>query len=234
MALSDSAQTLGWVAPTLASVSLFLHIGGGALGLASGYTAVAVRKGETLHRIAGTVFVAAMLTMVGFALGLAISRGQTVNTFAGLFTLYMVLTAWLTVKRPEGVIGRIEPLLAALAAPMAIAGLLIGFQGGLDTVGVPNLAAGLFGALTALGFLCDLKVIRQGGVAGAARLSRHLWRMCAALLVATVSFFLGQMDEIPRALRGPHLWVLALAPLALLIFWMVRVRLGRKPGPIDA
>jgi hypothetical protein len=58
--------------------------------------------------------------------------------------------------------------------------------------------------------------------------------MCAAPFVATGSFFLGQMDEIPQAFRGPHLWVLALAPLAALAFWMARTRRRRRPATAPA
>lgn len=60
-----------------------------------------------------------------------------------------------------------------------------------------------------------------------ARLARHLWRMCLALFIAAGSFFVGQADEIPQALRGPHLMVPPLAALALMAFWLVRVRQAR-------
>ena len=63
-----------------------------------------------------------------------------------------------------------------------------------------------------------------GDVAGRARLARHLWRMCLALFVAAGSFFFGQADEIPQALRGPHLMIPPFAALGALAFWMVRVR----------
>ena len=42
------------------------------------------------------------------------------------------------------------------------------------------------------------------------------------------------MDEIPQALRGPHLFVLAFAPLAALLFWMIRVRLTRAFKSVPA
>ncbi|HYE47399.1 MAG TPA: hypothetical protein VEA44_16665 [Caulobacter sp.] len=234
MALSETAQTLAFVAPTLASVSLAVHIAGGSLGIVSGYTAVAVRKGAAVHRIAGTVFVAAMLTMAGFATGIALSKGQSVNTFAGLSTLYLVVTAWLTVKRPQAAVGRLEPVLAVAAAVIAALALAEGARGGNDSVGVPRLAAAIFGVVVALGLACDLKVLRQRGVAGPGRISRHLWRMCTAMFVATGSFFFGQADVIPAGLRGPHLAVLGLAPLVLLLFWLIRVRIGRPRLPAQA
>jgi hypothetical protein len=49
--------------------------------------------------------------------------------------------------------------------------------------------------------------------------------MCFALFIATGSFFLGQQDVMPKAVRGsPILFVLAFAPFAVMLFWLVRVR----------
>ncbi len=61
---------------------------------------------------------------------------------------------------------------------------------------------------------------------GAPRLVRHLWRMCFALFIAVTSLFLGQPQVFPEALRTSG--ALALPPalvLALLLWWLVRIRL---------
>ncbi|MDB5452392.1 MAG: hypothetical protein JWO33_970, partial [Caulobacteraceae bacterium] len=47
---------------------------------------------------------------------------------------------------------------------------------------------------------------------------------------ATGSLFLGQQQVFPEPLRGsPILMVAALAPLAAMVFWLLRVRLARGP-----
>jgi hypothetical protein len=52
--------------------------------------------------------------------------------------------------------------------------------------------------------------------------------MCFAFFVATGSFFMGQQDVLPQVVRGsPVLFVLALAPIALMLFWLARVRFSR-------
>jgi hypothetical protein len=62
------------------------------------------------------------------------------------------------------------------------------------------------------------------GHQGRARLITHLWRMCLAMFIATGSFFLGQAKVFPKPLRiFPLLAIPALLPLALLLFWLVRV-----------
>ena len=48
---------------TTADIVLVLHIGGGSLGIVSGFAALAFRKGSSAHRAAGNIFFVAMLTM---------------------------------------------------------------------------------------------------------------------------------------------------------------------------
>jgi len=56
--------------------------------------------------------------------------------------------------------------------------------------------------------------------------------MSAALFVATGSFFMGQQKFLPEPIRGTFIPMLPVfAVLALLIFWMFRVRLSRAFRP---
>ncbi|RXH58236.1 hypothetical protein GRAN_1546 [Granulicella sibirica] len=49
------------------------------------------------------------------------------------------------------------------------------------------------------------------------------------LFIATGSFFLGQPQVFPPALRGSiYLIVPAVLPLPLLVFWLIRVRFGNS------
>lgn len=73
--------------------------------------------------------------------------------------------------------------------------------------------------------MLDLNAILRKKLTAAQRVSRHLWRMCFAFFIATGSFSLGQQDVMPRAVRGsPILFVLAFAPLAVMLFWLMRLR----------
>ena len=223
-----------------ADTALVLHIGGAGLGMVSGAVAMLARKGGRLHRAAGNIFFVAMLAMSGVGAIVAPMFPDRISGTMGLFTFYLTLTAWAAVKRPPGRIGRFESgaMLLGVAAVAAFLSLAwIGSQtprGELD--GEPAALGFLFGGLAALAVACDLSVIRRGGVAGAARTARHLWRMSLALFIAWGSFA-GQPRAQPEALRGsPWLFLPALAVLALLAFWMIRVRLvpalrrtGRSP-----
>ena len=208
---------------------LFVHIAAGTVAIAAGYAALALRKGGARHKLAGDAFVASMLAMAVFAAVLGLARGQSGNAVAGAFTCYLVLSGWGAMRRPAGAVGRLETagfLFAAGLAAASVLGALQAASGSNSDVPVP--ARFIFAGVAALAAALDLKVIRRGGIAGFERLRRHLWRMCAAMFIATGSFFLGQADEFPEAVRGPHLWVLALAPLVALVFWMVRSRARRR------
>ena len=69
-------------------------------------------------------------------------------------------------------------------------------------------------------------MVLAGGISGAPRIARHLWRMCRGLTLATGSFF---TNALPRLLPGLNdaplaMFLPQLAPLSLLIFCMIRVR----------
>ena len=52
--------------------------------------------------------------------------------------------------------------------------------------------------------------------------------MGLALFIATMSFFLGQSDEIPKSLRHPALLATPiLAVLVTMLYWLWRVRIRR-------
>ena len=64
---------------------------------------------------------------------------------------------------------------------------------------------------------------------GPPRLVSHVRCMCGAFFIATGSFFLGQADEIPSALRvQPVLTLLALMPLIVMAYWLRRLK--RRPA----
>ena len=89
----------------------------------------------------------------------------------------------------------------------------------------------VFGAVCLLAGLLDLNVVLRRRMTPTQRLSRHLWRMCVAFFIATGSFFLGQQDALPAAVRGsPWLFVPAFAPFGLMLFWLVRLRFAKMVG----
>jgi hypothetical protein len=48
----------------------------------------------------------------------------------------------------------------------------------------------------------DVRMLVRGGVFGAKRIARHLWRMCFGLFIAAGSFFLGPSNRPLRLLSA--------------------------------
>jgi uncharacterized membrane protein len=221
----------GWM-HALAGAALYAHIGGGLVGLMSGAAALVFRKGARLHRIAGVVFVVSMAVMAGVAAPVAVLMGDRVNVLAALFTLYLLATAWMTARRSAEGVGVFEHSAFVAALGLAVVTWTFAIMAMLSPTGTldgaPPMAFVIFGVATPLAAGADLNMILRRGVTGARRIARHLWRMCFGLFIASGSLFLGQMQVIPEPLRQTWiLFPLAFAPLAALVFWLVRVRLGK-------
>ena len=207
-----------------------IHIVAGMVALVTGAAAFAVRKGGDIHVSAGTAFCVAMFVLGVTASILSPLKSPPESPIGGIMVCYFVATGWMAARRRDGIPGRFEKI--AGASMLVIAALIIGrgFEVALAPPGTYSTPPGPV-ALFLLGTIClfaglgDWRFIRRGSLNRTQRLSRHLWRMCFAFFIATGSFFLGQMDVLPQALRSlPLLLVLAFAPFALMLFWLVRVR----------
>jgi len=222
---------------------LIAHICAGTLGLVSGAAALAFRKGSPRHILAGQVFVGSMLTMAAGAVYLAIVKHQQNNLGGGIFTFYLILTAWLTARRREGETSRLD--WALLLIPLALG--IFAWTSGVKALrshqdlpgGVPVGMHLFMASIMVLAAVGDTRMLMRGGIAGTQRIVRHLWRMCFGLFIAAGSFFLGPSNRplrlfstlrlsqyLPSALFSTNLYlILTILPLAFLIFWLVRVRL---------
>ena len=68
------------------------------LGIGSGYLALLVLKGGSLHRGSGMVFVFSMITLGVLASGIAAYERNWGSLFGGMFTAYFVFTGMTTVR----------------------------------------------------------------------------------------------------------------------------------------
>ena len=209
---------------------VLFHILAGMIGLTAGAAAMVLRKGSRRHGVAGTVFAVSMLSMSGSAAYMAFidPAGDAINVLMGVLTFYLVTTAWLTARRRRAQTSLAD--WAALLVVVAVAAGLVNF--GVEAANSQSgtkdgAAAGIyfaFAAVASLAAILDLRMIWRGGVAGAQRLTRHLWRMCAALFIGVTSLFLGQPQVFPVLVRNSGVLVVpSLLVLLALGFWLVRV-----------
>ncbi len=211
---------------------MLVHILGGSIALMAGAGALIVRKGSRWHARIGTAFFASMLVMTLTGAVIATLKPDRGTAMIGILTCYLVITAWTAARQRDG-----KPVWADRAALFHGLGvtamlLLYGVMGMNDPDGrldsLPWQVHFVFGSIGVLAVALDLSFLTRGQLTGAQRIGRHLWRMCVVLLIAASSFFRGQQDEFPDAIRGWAIWNLPpLAVLAALIFWGFRVRFSK-------
>jgi len=212
-------------------ITYFVHILAGTLGIVSGFVALYATKGARLHRRIGMVFVGAMLTTSFFGVMIAAVRGvaPAVNVPAALLTAYLVITALLTVRPPLAGSRWLAPGLMLLALGVGLASLTFAveaFAAGGKRNGMPAFPFVMFATVGLLASAGDLRVMRTGALRGAPRLARHLWRMCFALFIAALSFFIGQSKVFPEPIRiVPLLALPVLVVLVTMFYWLWRVRI---------
>lgn len=207
---------------------VMVHAAAGFAGLLSGAAALVARKGSRPHRLAGNIFVAAMIFTGVSAVYLGLTRDQTGNAVGGVLVVYMLATAWVAAKRRDNESGLFEIAAFALAATGAVAtffATVTALQDGTALLGgIPGfIMAGVI-ALTAA---MDLSVILRRGIAGKQRIARHLWRMHLGFFAAAGSFFPGQLQFFPEAVQDVKpvilLFIPAFSILVLMLYWLARV-----------
>ncbi len=214
------------------SMLLPIHIAAGGLALVLGAIALLVKKGGTIHRRSGMLFVYAMLVM-------GISASILGNWGAGLISAYFVGTALTTVRPVSPWTRRIDAAALMLVVGLALATIVGGVKafnsphlspGGVPfrTIGVMSFFLAVVMILAAAG---DVRILRSGMPRGGPRLARHLWRMCFALFIAAGSFF-SIRERVAKILpepftSGPMRALPILLIFGAMFYWLWRVRRRR-------
>jgi uncharacterized membrane protein len=209
---------------------LIVHICAGATSLVAGALALLAAKGSRLHRRSGLVFAIAMLVMTSTGAFIAAQMPERGSMLAGIVTFYLVATSLLTVKRP---VQSSRPAIAGfmlLAFVAGVSALYLGSvaleapNGRVDHLPAPPFF--MFGTIALLGAALDARLLVAGRIEGKHRIARHLWRMTLAMLVATMSFFLGQPDLLPAPLwlRAIPVWLV----LGTLVWQLIKTLRRRR------
>ncbi len=157
------------------------------------------------------------------------------NVMGGVLTFYLVATGWMTAKRRERKVGIFDR--SALLGVLAIGAAAVtwGFQAATSLTGLkdgyPPGMYFIFGAIALLFAASDVRMLVRGGVSGAQRIARHLWRMSLALLFALVSFYPSRAHLFPKWFNDTTLlYVPHVLLIGAIFFWLVRVS-ARKRAP---
>ena len=211
-------------------VLLAVHSTAGILALLGGAASMANPKGSARHKGWGNLFFISMMTLTATGVYMAfVIRPVMGNVMGSALPLYLTATAWLTVRREPNRVGRRELLALLWGITVFVAGVTFGRMAMAHPKGTLDGYASSFyfitGGLALLGCVFDIRMIVRGGVSGVARTTRHLIRMCGALLMLTTAFFLGRARDFPIGVRESGvLKIPVFLMLGLFLYWLVKVR----------
>jgi hypothetical protein len=214
-----------------------LHVVAGGLAMVLGAVALAARKGATVHRRSGLLFVVAMAAMGLSGSALALEKSATnANVTAGLLSVFFVVTALTTVRPVTGWTRWANLVALAVAVGLAYSC----FERGVEALGrprgtlngVPFFMLFFLGTVLTLAATGDVRLMWAGPLRGGPRLARHLWRMCFALFIAAGSF-VSIRERVATVLPEPFTTpAMRALPIVLvfgaMFYWLWRVR-GRRP-----
>lgn len=209
---------------------IIAHILTGAFAVAAGAFALGVRKGSHGHIAAGRSFAVLMAVSSGLGAWLGLLRFETlyITFHAGVLSLYLIASGWLTAREPSGRVGLAGTALGALNLANFVGLVTLGFlarsaeQGAYLGFAAENyfFLAGMAG----IGVAGDASLLVRKGLSQCHRIARHLWRMCFGFFIAAGSAFTGPGAEVfPEAVRQSGLLSLPeLLIILLMLFWLAR------------
>lgn len=221
-----------------------IHIAAGGFAIVLGTVALIVKKGGTIHRRSGLLFVYAMLVMgISASILEFLKIPNWTNVLVALLTAYFVGTALTTVRPASPWTSRINAAALTLVVGLALGAIVGGVKafnsprvppGGVPfrTIGMMSFVLATVMILAAAG---DVRIMRSGMPRGAPRLARHLWRMCFALFIAAGSFF-SIRERVAKVLpypftTGPMRALPILLLFGAMFYWLWRVR-ARRTLPV--
>lgn len=205
-----------------------IHASVGTIGLLSGAAALWAVKGSHPHKRAGMVFFFAMSATAASGAYLGFASAEIGNGIAGIVTLYLLITSWMTVRRAEGKSGFFEIgafLFSSAAAAAAIYSAISALQSDDALLGgIPYVVIAFIITIAAL---ADLSVVIRRGLRGRQRVARHLWRMMLGFSAAVGSFFPGQLPIFPEWVQQIRPIIILFIPffmvIGLMLFWLIYV-----------
>lgn len=214
-------------------IQTIVHITAGSILLLAGAVALLSKKGEKTHKFSGNLFFFfIIINSIGGAY-MAFLAPRMLSVVFGVLAFYLAASSWLTVKSIGAPTKILQFALFGVALIDGALGIYLGGQAAAAPSGtIYEGASGayyFFGSVALLGALLDLRMFIYGGVFGIHRIIRHLWRMCFALLLATIAIFLGQQQVFPAYIRDLNiLSIPTLLVFLSLIYWVLKVKFSKK------
>jgi hypothetical protein len=204
--------------------ALLLHLACGSVALLSFWTAAVLRKGSPRHRLAGDVFLLAMVGVIGSGVPLVVAltdRGQPVGALFLSFLLALVgqgsWVAWRAIRdrrAPARFYGAVYWLLAGLCAAGGAGIVALGFE----TRSIILQAFGSVGLLVGFSCVRSWQRWRTGRATANWWLQEHYGAILGCGVATHIAFFsVGLRNALPFLDPGLRLHLAWLVPLVIAI-----------------
>jgi uncharacterized membrane protein len=220
---------------------LFAHAGLGVAALLTYWIAALAKKGSAPHKLAGKIYVLAMVGLLVPALPLtlriAVEKSPSFGAFLGylgILTGTAVWQGWFAIRHKRDFArytGRGYRGLAALNIVAALATLVLGLA-------IANPIFIGFAAVGVLGGTSMLRLAKSGPASPRWWLQEHLGAMLACGVATHIAFLSIGLPRLLPMLAGPTLhniaWLGPLAGAIIARYWLSRKYLGGSSAPVKS
>lgn len=188
------------------SVIALLHFVVGCGAVIAGFTSLLVKKGSTVHKQSGRMFMVTMLLLSLSGFYLSYARELQFTFLLSAFALYLVVTGWLAVwhsARDRTHVAKCELTFSVLLCLTCFACFFLGtaLNWSPPETEPPYGAYAFIGVCVSLFMLGDIKWLKKGQTSEDNHIHRHLTRVGSSMLLATTVFFLGNNHVLPESMR---------------------------------
>ncbi len=213
---------------TIISVFRFTHIAGGTVALVAGIIPLIVGKGNAVHRRWGKIYMIAMGVVLLTALFISLFKSIPFLLLVCVFSSYLLMSGYrsLFTKKPPKPMALLDKLLAGcgIVGGCAMAGYGVYNIINGNSFGV---VAVVFGAISILLTIADVRRLRARSLATPEWLYAHLSRMIGAYISTFTAFLVVNVRFLP----GWLIWLLpTLAGTLLITYWRRKYEKKRMRG----
>lgn len=207
---------------SLFDLLLAVHITAGFTALSAAAGAILTKKGMTIHRYCGRIFLFAMTGIFLTSIPMSLIKKDLFLLLIALFSYYFAISGWVYAKNRTGIASRLAWALAFMMLIVACTMLVTSLRTS-DASYQPTVLM-VFGILGCMISLSDIKMFYGHKATGNMRIIKHFSAMLGATIAASTAFTVVNVQTHPAYIA----WLAPTFIIVPFILWW-RWRLTRAP-----
>ena len=197
-------------------ILLYIHIIAGSMSLISGSIILSLKKGDQFHKLLGKLFFYSIAISMIFSVPISIQKSNVFLFIIAVWTLYMLITGLRSLKKIN--IKNVNAVDWLITLVMLFFGIILSGYGVFALIkgSLMGLVAIVFGAISLLLVLSDIRFYRAEGKYKNQFLIIHIQRMVGAYIASITAFVVVNNTVLPNVVA----WLLPTIILVpLIIYW---------------